>query len=215
MADGADRAYVAGLNLLARRELAEAQLRTHLAKRKFDDDDIDAARLGFLPVLHARNDMDPGGAGSLDPLREEGGVSGARHDDVGDLGDAAGERDLQQLRRVAAQERDVHGEASLRRRFRLRDLPAEQLLGHGPGADAAEDSGLGAGDRQAIPGSPDHARLEDGITGAENLGDAGRNRLDHARSLRVAPGPPPAPAAGGHFRPGSGRVASTARCRSQ
>ena len=43
MPDGADRAYVAGLTLLARRELAEAQVRTRLAKRKFDQDDIDAA----------------------------------------------------------------------------------------------------------------------------------------------------------------------------
>ena len=43
MSDGADRAYVAGLTLLARRELAEAQVRTRLAKRKFDQDDIDAA----------------------------------------------------------------------------------------------------------------------------------------------------------------------------
>ena len=43
MADGADRAYVAALNLLARRELAEAQLRTRLARRKFEDDEIDAA----------------------------------------------------------------------------------------------------------------------------------------------------------------------------
>ena len=43
MSDGADRAYVAGLTLLARRELAEAQLRTRLARRKFDEEDIDAA----------------------------------------------------------------------------------------------------------------------------------------------------------------------------
>jgi regulatory protein len=43
MADGADRAYVAGLNLLARRELAEAQLRTRLVRLKFEDDEIDAA----------------------------------------------------------------------------------------------------------------------------------------------------------------------------
>ncbi len=43
MADDADRAYVAGLTLLARRELAEAQLRTRLARRKFDEEDIDAA----------------------------------------------------------------------------------------------------------------------------------------------------------------------------
>ena len=41
-ADG-DRAYVAGLTLLARRELAEAQLRTRLARRKFDEEEIDAA----------------------------------------------------------------------------------------------------------------------------------------------------------------------------
>jgi regulatory protein len=43
MADGADRAYVAGLTMLARRELAEAQLRIRLARRKFEDDEIDAA----------------------------------------------------------------------------------------------------------------------------------------------------------------------------
>ena len=43
MSDGADRAYVAGLTLLARRELAEAQLRRRLARRKFEADDIDAA----------------------------------------------------------------------------------------------------------------------------------------------------------------------------
>ena len=43
MSDGADRAYVAGLTLLARRELAEAQVRIRLAKRKFDENDIDAA----------------------------------------------------------------------------------------------------------------------------------------------------------------------------
>jgi regulatory protein len=43
MSDGADRAYVAGLTLLARRELAEAQLRERLARRKFEPDEIDAA----------------------------------------------------------------------------------------------------------------------------------------------------------------------------
>ena len=43
IADDADRAYVIGLSLLARRELAEAQLRTRLARRHFDDDAIDAA----------------------------------------------------------------------------------------------------------------------------------------------------------------------------
>jgi regulatory protein len=43
MADEADRAYVAGLSLLARRELAEAQLRSRLARRQFDEEHIDAA----------------------------------------------------------------------------------------------------------------------------------------------------------------------------
>jgi regulatory protein len=44
MADaGADRAYVAGLTLLARRELAEAQLRARLVKQKFAADEVDAA----------------------------------------------------------------------------------------------------------------------------------------------------------------------------
>jgi regulatory protein len=43
MSERAERAYVAGLTLLARRELAEAQLRQRLARRKFEADDIDAA----------------------------------------------------------------------------------------------------------------------------------------------------------------------------
>ena len=43
MSNGADRAYAAGLVLLARRELAEAQVRQRLARRKFDPEDIDAA----------------------------------------------------------------------------------------------------------------------------------------------------------------------------
>jgi len=43
VADDSDRAYVVALTLLSRRELAEAQLRTRLLKRKFDEDDIDAA----------------------------------------------------------------------------------------------------------------------------------------------------------------------------
>jgi len=43
MSDAAERAYVAGLTLLSRRELAEAQLRARLARRKFDEEDIDAA----------------------------------------------------------------------------------------------------------------------------------------------------------------------------
>ena len=43
MADDADTAYVAGLTLLARRELAEAQLRERLTRRRFTPDDIDAA----------------------------------------------------------------------------------------------------------------------------------------------------------------------------
>ena len=36
-------AYLAGLTLLARRELSEAQLRARLARRKFDDEAIDVA----------------------------------------------------------------------------------------------------------------------------------------------------------------------------
>jgi len=43
MPDAAERAYVAGLTLLARRELAETQLRARLIKRKFDPEDIDIA----------------------------------------------------------------------------------------------------------------------------------------------------------------------------
>jgi regulatory protein len=38
-----ERAYVVGLKLLATRELAEAQLRERLARRRFQPEDIDAA----------------------------------------------------------------------------------------------------------------------------------------------------------------------------
>jgi regulatory protein len=43
MPDAAERAYVVGLTLLARRELAETQLRARLIKRKFEPEDIDIA----------------------------------------------------------------------------------------------------------------------------------------------------------------------------
>ena len=43
MPDAAERAYVTGLTLLARRELAETQLRARLIKRKFDPEDVDIA----------------------------------------------------------------------------------------------------------------------------------------------------------------------------
>jgi regulatory protein len=43
VSDGPDRAYIVSLTLLARRELSEAQVRTRLAKRKFEDNEIDAA----------------------------------------------------------------------------------------------------------------------------------------------------------------------------
>jgi regulatory protein len=43
MPDAAERAYVTGLTLLARRELAETQLRARLIKRKFDPEDIEIA----------------------------------------------------------------------------------------------------------------------------------------------------------------------------
>ena len=41
--EDADRAYVAGLKMLGQRELSEAQVRTRLARRQFEADDIDAA----------------------------------------------------------------------------------------------------------------------------------------------------------------------------
>ena len=41
--DDADRAYVAGLKMLGQRELSEAQVRTRLARKQFDSDDIDSA----------------------------------------------------------------------------------------------------------------------------------------------------------------------------
>jgi regulatory protein len=56
MPDGGERAYVAGLTLLARRELAEVQLRMRLARRKFDQEDIDdaVARLRLEGALNDR-----------------------------------------------------------------------------------------------------------------------------------------------------------------
>jgi regulatory protein len=41
--DEPGRAYLSGLKMLARRELSEAQVRTRLARRQFDSDDIDHA----------------------------------------------------------------------------------------------------------------------------------------------------------------------------
>ena len=43
MEHAARPAYVSGLTMLARRELSEAQLRSRLARRQFDPDDIDDA----------------------------------------------------------------------------------------------------------------------------------------------------------------------------
>ena len=43
MADGISRAYVAGLKMLARRERSEAQLRTRLARKEFEPEEIDSA----------------------------------------------------------------------------------------------------------------------------------------------------------------------------
>ena len=43
MPDDDSRAYVVGLTMLARRELSEAQVRTRLARRGYDDQDVDAA----------------------------------------------------------------------------------------------------------------------------------------------------------------------------
>ena len=54
MPDGAERAYVAGLTLLARRELAEMQLRARLSRRKFDQKDIDNA----VARLHLEGALD-------------------------------------------------------------------------------------------------------------------------------------------------------------
>ncbi|MGH9347404.1 MAG: RecX family transcriptional regulator, partial [Vicinamibacterales bacterium] len=41
--DAPGRAYLSGLEMLARRELSEAQLRARLARRRLDPDDVDAA----------------------------------------------------------------------------------------------------------------------------------------------------------------------------
>jgi regulatory protein len=43
MADGATRAYIAGLKMLSRRELSETQVRTRLARKQFESEDIDTA----------------------------------------------------------------------------------------------------------------------------------------------------------------------------
>jgi regulatory protein len=43
VADAAAQAYLSGLKMLARRELSEAQIRTRLARRKFDEEAIDDA----------------------------------------------------------------------------------------------------------------------------------------------------------------------------
>jgi regulatory protein len=52
--EDADRAYVAGLKMLGRRELSEAQIRTRLARKEFEADDIDAA----VARLHRERALD-------------------------------------------------------------------------------------------------------------------------------------------------------------
>jgi SOS response regulatory protein OraA/RecX len=42
MSNDADRAYLAGLKMLARRELSEMQVRTRLARREYHPDQVDA-----------------------------------------------------------------------------------------------------------------------------------------------------------------------------
>ncbi len=43
MASGEDSAYLAGLRMLARRELSERQVRTRLLRKELDPDDVEAA----------------------------------------------------------------------------------------------------------------------------------------------------------------------------
>jgi regulatory protein len=61
MADEADRAYVAGLTLLARRELSERQLRERLARREYPSEVIDTA-IARLKAERALDDTRVAGA---------------------------------------------------------------------------------------------------------------------------------------------------------
>ena len=99
--------------------------------------------------------------------------------------DAFAEGDLEQLRRVGAQEGNVHGEQLLRERLGFPDLGAKELLIHAGGSDRAQDLGFGAGDRELVAGGPDHARLQDGIANLEEIGDAGPDALDHDGGRRA------------------------------
>ncbi len=74
-----DRAYVAGLKMLARRELAEAQVRERLTRRQFDADAVETAvtRLrseralddGRTAAAYARTEAHVRGTGRLRVLR--------------------------------------------------------------------------------------------------------------------------------------------------
>lgn len=55
MADSTQDAYVAGLTMLARRELSEAQVRQRLLRKGFAADDVDAA-IGRLKATRALDD---------------------------------------------------------------------------------------------------------------------------------------------------------------
>jgi hypothetical protein len=46
-------------------------------------------------------------------------------------------------------------------------------------ADRAEDVGFSAGDGELVARSPDHPRLENRVADTEDLGDAGRDAVDH------------------------------------
>ena len=142
--------------------------------------DVRPCVLGLQAMLHAGHDMDPEDARRLPDARpEDRGISGARDDHL----DSFGQRDLEQLGRVGAEERNVHRESPLRERLGLPDLGAEELLIHAGGSDCAQDLGLGARHGELVAGGPDHARLHDGVPDLEEIGDAGADALDQAIRL--------------------------------
>jgi regulatory protein len=68
LADGASRAYLDGLTRLARRELSEAQARQRLARRGYNQDDIDAA-IERLTLERALDDTRVAAAMAQDAVR--------------------------------------------------------------------------------------------------------------------------------------------------
>ena len=149
MADsGANRAYLAGLKMLAARELSESQVRTRLARREHRPDDIDSA----IARLRAEGAIDDARtaraiARSTASLKGQGKRRARRRVDAAGIDRATASAAVDRV--FADVDTDGLLEAALRRRLRGRTEFADQkekarlfryLVGQGFEADRVMDA---------------------------------------------------------------------------